>query len=183
MISCNQITFDRPQPESVNILTSIPKKLVGNYISKDGSSKLTIDPAGIYCTYEYEVVCHKDSAMNGEFSNPPIKIEGDYLYYLVNFTDTILWLSNDNVLKKDKGYYFLNKKIDENSWSVSKLKLKKGILTIARISTKEELELLEEINESPIDSTTFNISFTRKQFKKFVDSDSFTKVDTFLRVK
>lgn len=144
---------------------------------------MTIDPVGIYCTYEYEVVCHKDSAINGEFSNPPIKMIGDSLYYLVNYTDTIFWLSDENVLKKDKGYYFMNIKIDENSWTVSKLKLKKGILTIARISTKEELELLEEINESPIDSTTYNISFTRKQFNKFVERDGFSKVDTFLRVK
>jgi len=183
MISCQQITFDRPQPEGARNLTAIPNKLVGNYISQDGSSKMTIDPAGIYCTYEYEVVCHKDSAINKEFSNPPIRANGDSLYYLVNYTDTIFWMSNENILKKDKGYYFLNSKNCENSWSVKKMKLKKGILTIASISTKEELDLLEKINESPIDSTTYNVSFTRKQFKKFVDNDSFTKVESFIKVK
>jgi len=98
-------------------------------------------------------------------------------------TDTLFCFSEDNVLKKYKGYYFLNSRQNKHSWYVQKLKLQKGLLTIGTISTKEELETLEKINESPIDTTTYQISFTRKQFHDYLDNDGFSKTDTFIRVK
>jgi hypothetical protein len=183
-ISCsNKVSFEQPQPEVGKNLESIPDILIGNYISEDGSSKMLIDQSGIYCTYEYEVACKKDSSMNKEFSNPPIRIDGDSNVYLVNFTDTIFWMSDEFLLKKAKGYYFINQKKDDNSWIVKTLNLNKGMLTISSINTKEELEKLKEINDSSIDSKLYNISFKRKQFKRFVDNDRFTKIEKFIKVK
>lgn len=180
-VSCQQVTFDKPQPEGVKELRELPEKLWGEYISDKGHCKLYIDVNSILCTYEYEVACHKDSAMRQEFCNPPIRSEGDTLVYLVNYTDSLFRVSDNNVMKKYKGYYFMSLRETTNSWVVSKIKLKKGKLTISNIATKDEIDLLEKINESPLDSSSMNLSFTRKQFRRFIDEEGFSDEETFTK--
>jgi len=180
------VTFDRPQPEGTDSLTIIPKKLVGKYFSKDGSTCLTIDRKNMILHYDYDVKQLKDSIdwenlTAGEKSK--YRVEGDSVVEHLTDTDTLFCFSEDNVLKKYKGYYFLSSRQNKNSWYVQKLKLQKGLLTIGTISTKEELTTLQKINESPIDTTTYQIKFTRKQFHDYLDNDGFSKADTFIRVK
>ena len=183
MLSCQNNSFNSPQPSGAENLDSIPENLFGEYLSKDGASKICIEPKGIYCTYEYEVVCNKDSDFKNQFSNPPIRTAGDTLIYLVNFTDTMFWLSGDNIIREYKGHYLISKKVGTNTWSVYNLKLEKGVLTISVVSTKKELKQIKESVESIQDSTIHDMIFTRKQFSYFVDCDSFTTVDTYIKIK
>jgi len=180
------VTFNQPQPEGVDSLTVIPKKLVGTYFTKDGITSLVIDKKSMVFHSVYDVKQHKDSlnwdSMTADEKNQ-ILIVGDSVVEHVTDTDTLFFLSENNVLKKYKGYYFLNSKRSEHSWFVQKLKLQKGLLTIASISTKEELATLEKINESPIDSVTYQVDFSKKQFHDYLDNDGFSEVDTFVRVK
>ncbi len=187
LIGCGPVvTFEQPQPEGIDSLNVIPRKLIGQYISKDGSGKLTIDRKSMIIIYDYEVKQPKDSVDWDEMTaedKKHYKVEGNSVIEHIINTDTIFYFSKDYVLKKFKGYYFINSRVDNESWFVQKLKLQKGLLTIGTISGKEELETLEKINESPIDTTTYNIKFTRKQFKSYLASNGFSDVDTFRRIK
>ncbi|MDP4271025.1 MAG: hypothetical protein Q8909_13000 [Bacteroidota bacterium] len=186
LIGCSPVvTFDRPQPAGVDSLTKIPKKLIGKYISNDGSAVLTIAPQSMIIRYDYEVRMPKDS-VDWDNMSPEEKatchIEKGWVIEHIMDTDTLFHFSAGNVLKKFKGYYILNSLMKENAWFVQKMKLQKGMLTIGEISTEAELDALEKVNESPIDTTNYNISFTRKQFQSYMKS-GFSKVDTFKRVK
>ncbi|MDD4922534.1 MAG: hypothetical protein PHS30_08685 [Bacteroidales bacterium] len=186
LVGCTPpVTFNQPQPEGVDNLSAIPKKMVGYYVGKDGITSLTIDRNRIILYYDYEVKQQKDS-LNWEKMKTEDKrkfrLEGDSVIEHVTDADTIFCFSEDYVLKKYKGYFFLNSRFGKNSWLVQKIKIQKGLLTIGRISTKEELNMLEKINESPIDTATLQVNFTRKQFHDYIESDGFSKVDTFIRV-
>ncbi len=187
LIGCGPVvTFNQPQPEGVDSLRVIPKKLIGRYISKDGSGKLIIDRKSMIIRYDYEVKVPKDSVDWEDLSaedRKHYKVEGNSVIEHITNTDTLFYFSEDNVLKKFKGYYFLNSRIDKESWFVQKLKLQKGVLTLGTISSEEELKTLETINESPIDTITYNIKFTRKQFKSYLENNGFSDVDSFIRVK
>ena len=77
-----------------------------------------------------------------------IKIN-DSLFSNYVFTDTVFNLNKTDVLKKFKGYYFLNKSIEKTGfYEVEKLNLTKGVLNINGIETENEISLLENITES-----------------------------------
>ena len=88
------------------------------------------------------------------------------------------------MLRKFKGYYFLNTRQDKESWSVRKLDLSKGQLTISSISKKLDLDNLKALTESPQDTTTqTTFKATKKQFKEFIKNDGFSDSETFTRLK
>lgn len=180
------VTFNQPQPEGVDSLTAIPKKLIGRYVGNDGASMLIIDRNEMILQYDYELKQLKDSVnwedMTKEERNKFI-VEGDSVIEHVIDSDTLFIFSEDFALKKYKGYYFISSRYNENSWFVQKLKLQKGILTIGTISTEDELKTLEKINESPVDTTSYQIKFSRKQFHEYIDNEGFSDVDTFVRAK
>lgn len=179
------VTFDRTQPEGVDSLTVIPKKLVGKYIAKNGATILTIDGKCMIMHYDYEIKLPRDSTNWDNLSaaeKKGFRLENDSIIEHVLDIDTIFKLSDDMVMKKFKGAYFLNTRKKGNSWYVQKMQLIKGMLTIGSISTKNELKTLDKVNESPVDTTTYQVSFNRKQFHEYIDNDGFSKVDTFLRV-
>jgi len=180
------VTFNQPQPEGVDSLTVIPRKLFGQYLAKNGGGLLNIDRNFMILHYDYDVKQPKDSI---DWTNltpeekSKYRVVGDSVIEHITDVDTLFRFSEDNVLKKFKGYYFLNSIYGKHSWMVHKLKLEKGLLTIGSISTKEELKTLDKINESPIDTTTYQIKFTRKQFHEYIDNEGFSKVDTFIRIR
>jgi len=186
ILSCVPVvTFDRTQPEGVDSLTVIPKKLVGKYISKNGVTNLIIESKRMIMHYDYEIKLPRDSTNWDNLTAEEkscFRLENDSVIEHVVDVDTIFEISEDMVLKKFKGYYFLNTRKKGNSWYVQKLQLNKGMLTIGSISTKDELKTLDKVNESPVDTTTYQVSFNRKQFHEYIDNEGFTKVDTFLRV-
>jgi hypothetical protein len=75
----------------------------------------------------------------------------------------------DNVVRKFKGYYFLNKRYDKECWEVKKIELSKGQLVVSSISTKQDIENLKTITESMQDTVApYKFATTKKQFKEFI---------------
>jgi len=103
----------------------------------------------------------------------------------IHNVDTLFQMDYDNVVRKFRGYYFLNTRYDKTSWAVEKIGLSKGQLIISSICTKEDIESLKEITlTAPTDSLiNYNFKATKKQFKKFVKNDGFTNKETFVRLK
>jgi hypothetical protein len=111
-----------------------------------------------------------------------IRRDGDSLIFHVHYIDTLLQMNSDNVARKFKGYYFLNKSQDRIGWEVKKIHLTKGQLILSSISTKLEIKNLQEITETPQDTIPlYKFTATKKQFKKFIQNDGFRDTEIFVK--
>lgn len=59
------------------------------------------------------------------------------------------------------------------------------MLTLSSILGKEDIDLLNEMTKKSEDTSKSSINYdlNKKQFKKFLKSDGFRNIDTFVRVK
>ena len=187
-------TFDKPQPESVKSATSFPQNLQGEYLSADQTSILSINNHIITRHYDYDFKEQKDSISSSyrlvgdtlvdqtDGTKEKVVVKGDTIIQHEDWTDTLFNISADNVLKKFKGYYFLNSRYSDNSWEVKKVSLKKGVLNVSSISDKNDIQKLKEITETTADTTSTLFTLTRRQFKTFIRQDGFGEQETFNRI-
>jgi len=190
------VTFEEPQPTNTANLSKFPKRLHGKYLSLNDSSMLLIDSKLILRIYDYNDKVHTnqldsslqlsgDTLINLE-TNEKTKIErkGDTLIHHIHYIDTLFYINIDNVVRKFKGYYFLNIRYGELGWSVKKMELVKGQLVVSIISAKEDIENLKEITESPTDTVPpFKFRATKKQFVEFIKNDGFSDSEIFVKQK
>ena len=188
-------TFDKPQPEDKKSLGSFPDNLQGNYLATDQSSIVTVTGQLVTRHYDVDYKAHKDSIGSSykivadtlinltDGSREKILLKGDTVIQHADWTDTIFNIPAGNVLKKFKGYYFLNCHYGDSSWEVKKLSLKKDVLTIAGISAPEDIYKLKEITETTADTVSTRFTLTRKQFKGFVKQGGFAEQETFIRMQ
>lgn len=187
-------TFETPQPQDEKSLASFSRRLQGKYVAADQASIITITDNLITRHFDFDIKEHKDSLVslykiigdtiidlkNG--TKEKIVIKGDTVIKHENWIDTLFSISTENILKKFKGVYFLNTRINDNMWEVKKVSLEKGVLSIGSISSKEEIQKLKEITETASDTISTNFSLTKRQFKRFVKQDGFSKEETFIRM-
>jgi hypothetical protein len=196
LISCRKSDapiagFEEPQPIDISNLSKIPNRLFGKYLNIKDSSLLVINENVIKRVINFSGKIHikELDSVNVLSGNAVINLKtkeriqvrriGDSLLFHQNYTDTIFRLSKMNVLKKYKGYYFLNILFDEKNWETKKVKLSKGKLTISTINSIEEIHNLEKITSSSHDtiSQVFKFKPTKRQFKKFVKEEGFGEED------
>ncbi|MEO5570480.1 MAG: hypothetical protein ABIT08_08935 [Bacteroidia bacterium] len=194
--SCEpEVSFGEAQPADLNELSAFPKSMQGDYSNEKDSSILTILEKEVRRTYFWEAkgsIKDLDTNLHLVDSNLvssdgtekiPVLVIGDSFVMNNNFyIDTLFKISENNVLKKYKGYYFLNKKNQENHWNVTRLSLSKGIISTGTITSREKIKALQEITETT-DSLSYDFKVTPKQFKKFIKDDGFSEDDTFRRIK
>lgn len=199
LLACNPeptVIFSEPQPTGTNNLSKFPNRLQGQYLSLADSSVLEISDKLIQRIYDFDFKIHpsqldSDSRLSGDTiinltSNTRtfVKRDGDSLVTHFHSIDTLFIMNYDNVVRKFKGYYFLNKRYDKESWEVKKIQLSKGQLVISIISTKQDIENLMTITESTQDSAAlYKFATTKKQFKKFLKNDGFSDSEKFVRQK
>ena len=190
------VTFSEPQPVDSENLSKFPDRLQGKYISLADSSTLFIGEKIIHRIYDLDQKTHLSQldsnyriigdTMIDLITNEKeiIKRYGDTLLVHIHFIDTLFQMNYDNVVRKFKGYYFLNKRYDKESWEVKKVELSKGQLIVSSISSTEDIENLKTITESIQDTIApYKFATTKKQFKKFIKNDGFTDSEKFIRLK
>lgn len=192
-------TFDETQPSGGSIEKSFSKKYQGKYLSKDSSSTLTISDNSITSEYQ-EFIETSIQDLDANY-----KVIGDTLFNLTSNSKDLITSRNDSsifsthkqldtifkieagaVLKKYKGHYFLNKEYGANQkWQVNKLSLEKNILTYSSIMGEEDIDKLNDITNTAKDTTAtiVNYSLNKKQFKKFLQANGFSRIDTFFSIK
>ena len=195
MFGCEPpITFNEPQPSNTKNLSEFPKRLQGEYLGISDRSTLIINDYIIQEVYDYNETIHinqldTNSRLSGDTlidlstnERTIITRVGDSIINHIHGIDTLFQINADNVLRKFKGYYFINTRCEKESWKVEKIQLSKGELSISSISTKLELENLKEITETPQDTIPpYNFKATKKQFKEFVKNNGFRDTKTFIR--
>ncbi len=190
------VTFNEPQPTDTDNLSKFPKRLQGQYLSLADNSSLSISDKLIQRIYDYDYKVHPNqldstTRLSGDTiidlttnEMTIIKRDGDSLINHIHYIDTLFQIDYDNVVRKYKGYYFINTRYDKTSWEVKKIQLAKGQLIISSISTKEDIENLKEMTETATDTIPpYKFTATKKQFKKFIKSDGFSDSETFIRQK
>jgi hypothetical protein len=195
MFACQpSVVFDEPQPADVSVLSGFPKRIQGQFLSSDDSSVLEITATSVCRKYKFDMKIHisqldtnlqliGDTLFNIHTNEGTlVQIEGDSLVEPVNEVDTLFALNENNVLKKFKGYYFLNI-YNSPAWLVKKLELKHGMLTLSSINNKEDLDQLRTLSESPEDTAVYKFSPTRKQFRKFLRNEGFRDTETFTKIR
>ena len=187
-------TFDKPQPDHEKALASFPERIQGRYIAADHASVLTITDKLITRDYDFDSKVHKDSLgasykITGDTlvnviagTKEKLLLKGDTVTVHAYWNDTLFNISVDNILKKYKGYYFLNNRHNDSAWEVNELSLKKGILTVGSISSQNDIQKLKAITENTTDTTSTTFNLSRRQFKQFVRQQGFGKQETFTRM-
>jgi len=190
------VTFNEPQPVDTDNLSKFPKRLQGKYLSLSDSSFLVVNEKLIQRIYDLDQMMHtnqldSNSQLSGDTlinlvnnSKEVVKRNGDSIITHVHYIDTLFQINYDNVVRKLKGYYFLNKRYDKESWEVQKMKLSKGKLMISSISDKNDIESLKTITESSEDTVApYNFTASKKQFKEFLKNNGFSDSETFVKLK
>jgi hypothetical protein len=190
------VTFDEPQPTDTDNLAKFPKRLQGQYLNLTDNSTLLVSDKLIQRIYDYDEKIHSSqldstSRLSGDTifdlttnEKTVIKRDGDSLITHIHYIDTLFQMDYDNVVRKFKGNYFLNKRYNKTSWEVKKIQLTKGQLILSSISTELDIENLKEITETPQDTVPpYKFSAKKKQFKQFVKNDGFSDIETFVRQK
>jgi hypothetical protein len=187
-------TFDKPQPDHINPLASFPKRIQGKYISADQVSIVTISDELLTRTYDFDEKEHKDSIGSTykligdtlidqtEGTKEKVLLKGDTVIMHIHLIDTLFSISADHVLKKFKGYYFLNSRYSDHAWEVKKLSFRNSLLTVGNVSDEEDIDKLNEITEASSDTLPRHYALSRKQFKKFIRQEGFSEQETFTRM-
>jgi hypothetical protein len=189
------ITFTEPQPAATDNLSEIPRRVQGRYLSLKDSSILLVSPSLISRIYDFNYKVHISKAESGMQKSGDTLIDpktnekqlivdgGDSLLRNAHYVDTLFMLgSGEHVLKKFKGYYFLNKRHAAESWEVRKMEQTRGKLIISSLSEEKDLASLKEITESREDTAApYHFTATQQQFKEFVKSNGFHDNETFVR--
>lgn len=188
------VTFTEPQPSSTKSLSKFPKRFLGNYKNLSDSTILTVNEKSIIIIYDFDlkkalkdidstIVISGDSAIDTETNEKTfVKIVGDSLVEHIHFADTIFSIDKQGVLKKFKGYYFINIPYDTNAWQVKKIQLSKGILMYSSIEQAYEIQQLQQITESVSDTISYNFNITKRQFKTFVKNKGFSTTEFFAKM-
>jgi len=189
------VVFDAPQPTDVKALSAFPKRIQGKYLSTADNSVLSITPNSLIRIYDFDEKVHlsqldSNQQLIGDTlfdlkSNRGmlVVIEGDSIVQHVSYTDTLFSINALNILKKYKGYYFVNISTTSDTWQVKKLELSRSTLTLSNINTKEDIDQLKALTENAQDTTPYVFSPTRRQFKNFVRNEGFRDSEKFMKMK
>jgi hypothetical protein len=202
------VRFETSQPDGVIESKSFNRKVKGEYINcTNPDDKLIVTNNLILNSRTLRFKTHRndlelDSTItvnrnnNDELSELfisegyKIQINGDTINAFLTDIDTVFRISENQVLKKFKGSYFLNFKRGEHYWDVSRLNLTKDTLLVGQISPSDTLlrfdfvSKTEEFDDSDSTTTTeYSINPSRKEFKKLMKPNSFEECECYYKKK
>tara|TARA_B100000925_G_C22000972_1_gene471251 strand:- start:2053 stop:2715 length:663 start_codon:yes stop_codon:yes gene_type:complete len=204
-LSCGPgIRFEEPQPVGEKQETKFSSKFQGLYASLDDNSKLVISETDIIQTSNQKIKLALEIIDTSEYLKfedglliidgttvLPAKLEGDSVTAIYDLKDTIFEISEEQVLKKFKGSYFLNTRESDGLWLVEVLSLdKKGLLTFSLFENGEE-DRSEIEDVTPIDSleddlgevTDYVIRPDKKELKELIQSNALQLNSRFQKIQ
>lgn len=186
LVSCKKplANFTEAQPANTKDQSAFPNKIIGAYHNYETDTDLVIQKELIISTqYFRDTLSEKDLLkIQQEIEVTSQKLNDSLFIASYNVTDTIFNLQQNNILRKLKGYYFLNIATEDKNWNVTKLKFKNNIVSLNDIRTEEEINTLAELTETVVDTirpATFKLS--KKQFRKFVKQNGFTEGKIYVK--
>mgnify|MGYP001232485770 FL=1 len=185
----NTYYYQEPQPINDSELNSIPNKYLGLYVNED-SIYLNISKKKIVEESFFKFRIHKNSLdslsnelikINGKykFKNETTfledKIIGDSIEFSQKEIDTLFVFSDKQKAKRINGKLVISDK-DSIYWQSKLVYLNKDELVIKYLYSDDDLRKMDSITKiksKQIDSTTYLISPSRSEFKRFFEVKNF----------
>jgi hypothetical protein len=154
------ILFNSPQPEGKKDLYHFPARYLGEYEEIGDSSIFVLEKYLIRERYPLDISAPRSEIdTSKEFilrdnivyisetgEEVPVITRNDSIFGTYITYDTVFCITDENLLRKFKGYYFLNIMNDKEEWIVYKLKFEKdGRASLCDISKDDEIDGLKEI--------------------------------------
>ena len=185
----NTYYYQEPQPINDSELNSIPNKYLGLYVNED-SIYLNISKRMIAEESFFKFRIHKNSLdslsnelikINGKykFKNETTfledKIIGDSIEFSQKEIDTLFVFSDKQKAKRINGKLVISDK-DSIYWQSKLVYLNKDELVIRYLYSDDDLRKMDSITKiksKQLDSTTYLISPSRSEFKRFFEVKNF----------
>jgi hypothetical protein len=181
------IWFKVPQPEGFSNLESFPDDIQGEFISLTDTSTIRIEFDEIVQEYRENLIMTKtefreetgDSISTDtsfKFADKwDVKVMsiGDSVYVYSRKDEQLFKISDENILREYKGYYFLNYK-DSTYWKVKILKLNNDTLEFDYILTDDDIvnilrvTKVESVKDTIEDITKYYLKPSKRQLKKIL---------------
>ena len=195
--------FNQALPTDGETLTKIPARIQGEYLATDGASVLRFTDSTITRVFDFDVRSNVDSLpggyrlkgdtliildMDGYVDKQLVgRVNDSTITYHEHMIDTLFAINDFSVLKKSKGAYYLNEKVQTGrtqfTWEVRKMTLQSGYLTISYIDEPNEINSAPAIAESDKDTITTTTRPAVKEFKAVTDDEPEPKSDSFVRYR
>ena len=198
------VLFNSPQPAGKKNLVQFPARYLGEYEEIEDSSFFVLEKYLIREQYLSDI-----SAPRSEIDTSKKFILRDNIVYIPETGeevrvitrndsifgtyityDTVFRITDVNILRKFKGYYFLNIRNNDEEWVVYKLKFRKdGGANLCGISQDDEIEQLKEITnvvEEQNDKgkvTKYIIKPEQGEFKNIVKEGHFKECTEYRKVR
>lgn len=174
-----QVKFVQPQPKDGKNLSRIPQEYYGKYTCLKDSSFLVVDSVSVVSYWISEEIIPRDSIVEIErdlkltirrdtqiyvsekkenwLSNGlylDIKFKGDSVKVNVKAENKIFEISDSQLVRKYKGYCFLNAKTTDGTWFVKVLHQKGNTLNFDDLLDTEQVKKLKGVTRvaGPIDT-------------------------------
>jgi hypothetical protein len=195
----NTFYFSTPQPMNDSELNSIPDKFIGLYVNED-SIYLNVSKRLITEEWFFKFRVHKNSLdsiadkiikVNGKFrfKNETTfledKIIGDSIELSQKQIDTFFVFSDKQKVKRIKGNLVISNK-DSIYWQTKLVYLNKDELVIKYLYSDDDLRKLDSITKiksKQLDSTSYLISPSRAEFKRFFQVKGFGYDNKYKKVQ
>ncbi len=192
--SCDKADFEKPQPDGVKNLTTIPAALKGKYVGEEDSSQMVVDDRGILVHRTDRHSMHinqvdsadraklrKDTSFYDKNVFLRVKLSGDSVRVLASYDDTVLFLPGGDCLRKYGKDYLVSKRLADKKWDVKLVSLKSNKILFRSTQTKEDIQALRALLATSDSTLIFNPN--RSQFDRFVKNGGFRLVETFKKTK
>jgi len=188
------VLFNSPQPAGKKNLVQFPPRYLGEYEAVDDTSFYLLEKNMIRQRYildisvpRTEIDTSHDFILQGNIiykpesgEKFPVTFRNDSVFGKYITYDTTFVISDANILRRFKGYYFMNFKQDGDQWMVYKLKFTKGgTASLCGISKDEEMDQIkaivpvEEIKNEKGENTKYIIKPAEGDFKKLIELGHF----------
>lgn len=187
IISCEKhlAVFTESQPVKVNTIKEIPNNLLGYYINIENNQLIKIEKNNIIKRQTIlDSINKKDYSTLNQFDKEGYKSISDTLFIKqFEIVDTIFDFKKNDILKKYKGSYYLNRYYEDSFWAVSRLQFKKNYIILSEIENESDINLLDELTNQNNKDSIYPKSFKldKKQFKEFVKRNGFSENEIFIK--
>lgn len=198
------VLFNGPQPAEKKDLVQFPSRFQGTYESIEDSSIYLVEKYMIrqrniidIKVPKSEIDTSKDVTLEGNIlyvkesdEKVPVTFRNDSVFGTLTTYDTTFFISDKRILRKFKGYYFMNFKQEEDQWMVYKLKFSKdGTATACGISKDDEIEQIkeittvEEIKNEKGEASKYIIKPEKGDFRKMIEQGHFKECTQYRKIK
>src|SRR4030042_2714735 len=197
------VLFNSPQPAEKKDLVQFPSRYHGIYESLEDSSVYLVEKYMIrqrniidISVPRTEIDTSQDVILEDNLlyvketgEKVPVTFRNDSVFGTLTTYDTTFFISDKGILRKFKGYYFMNFWQEENQWMVYKLKFTKdGNATLCGISKDEEIDQIkaiisvEEIKNDKGEGQKYIIKPEKGDFKKLIELGYFRECTQYRKV-